>query len=206
MKAKIQKQFESELDKLFRLRTLWLRRALGARVPGKPPVFNKAKRKRSIEKLQELATQALSEKAARTEFNKTIDKKLQWHPKRGKGWGRKDKKRKFKDWFESKIPYSNCIYIFWAGDRCIYVGRSIHGKGRASSHFVKHWFGSVTRIDVYSTSMASEIPKLECLAIHRFEPRENTNRSARVKGTKKCPVCVVNKEIKTELRSIFRFR
>jgi hypothetical protein len=206
VKTKIQKQFESELDKLFKLRTHWLRGILGARSPGKPPIFNRAKRKRSIEKLQKLATQSLGYKLARVEFDRIIDKKLQWHPKRGKGWGRDEKKRKFKDWFESKIPYSNCIYIFWAGDKCVYVGRSIRGKGRAASHFVKHWFGYVTRIDVYSTSRASEIPKLECLAIHRFEPRENQNHSARVKWTKKCPVCEIHKDIKEELRSIFNFR
>lgn len=200
------KQFELELDKLFKARTHWLRQAVGMAKPGKPPTFDRRKLNKSIEKLQKIASQSLVEEVARSEFERLVCEKRQWHPKRGKGRGVEEKKRSFNEWFDYSISFPNYIYIFWAGRKCKYVGRSVRGRGRPQMHFDKYWFGPVTRIDVYSTSKASEVPKLECLAIHRFAPSENKKRAANKKWTKKCPVCEIHERIRSELRRIFKLK
>jgi len=102
--------------------------------------------------------------------DKLYDVKKQWHVKKGKGRGVDEKRQAFKDWSKKHIPYKNYVYIFWANKKCNYIGRTLKGKDRPQGHFEKHWFGNVTRIDIYAANAAREIPKLECLATHRFKP------------------------------------
>jgi hypothetical protein len=200
----VYKQFEVELNRLFQVRTHLLLSAIGKVRPGKPPTINKQRLISSIEKLQDLASKYRVEKNRREEFDKQLDKR-RWHPKKGKGWGVKEKKHSFDRWF-TKIRFPYCIYIFWAGRKCIYVGRTVRGKGRITSHFEKIWFPSITRIDVYYTSKRSEIPKLECFAVHLFGPSKNENRPADKKWTKKCQVCEVRALIRSELKKIFKLK
>jgi predicted nucleic acid-binding Zn ribbon protein len=64
----------------------------------------------------------------------------------------------------------------------------------------------VTRIDIYTIHRKSEVGKAECLAVHRFDPKQNRNRPSMRKYTKKCPICQATKQIDDELRDIFRLR
>lgn len=200
------KQFERELNRLYEDKTYELRHSVGLVKRGKPPTFNKARRKKSINRLLDLASRIRDKKVAEHEFNRLVVEKRRWYPKRGKGRGVDEKKRRFSRWFESEILHTNYIYIFWSGRKCTYVGRSTHGKMRPQSHFVKFWFPGVTCIDVWSTSRRSEVPKLECLAIHRFNPTRNRRRAADKKWTKKCPICEFRQFVRNELRRIFRLR
>ena len=199
-------QFRRELNHLFEKRTFWIRKAIADGTTRRPPVLRRKQITKVIECLQSLATKCLADDFAHQEWNRVVRKKKQWHVTRGKGWGRSEKKDHFNKWFTRYIPFKNCIYIFWAKRRCIYVGRTVNGKGRPQSHFIKFWFGSVTRIDIFSTSAASHVPKLECLAIHRFRPRENGMKASIPKWAKKCPVCVAHELIADELRRIFALR
>lgn len=61
------KEFERELNRLFRLRTHWLRSELGAKGAGKPPQFGRKKVDKGIERLQLLASGALALKLAKAE-------------------------------------------------------------------------------------------------------------------------------------------
>ncbi len=70
----------------------------------------------------------------------------------------------------------------------------------------KFWFSGVRRVKIFAVNGRSQIPKLECLAIHDFQPTSNKNKAAKKKWTKACPLCKVNKHIKDELRSIFRLK
>ena len=202
---KADKQFEDQLYKLFDDRTHWLRSAVRGTRPGKPPSFNRKKLQGCIEKLNGLATESLVDKVAQPEFDKIKGEKRQWHVKRGKGWGIKEKKKTFNAWFDSKISFHNYIYILWAGRRCKYVGSSRKDR-RIANHFEKYWFWQVTRIDVYPTSRSSDVPKLECLAVHAFDPSDNLNWPATRKWTKKCPICLVHEYITKELQKIFRLK
>jgi hypothetical protein len=199
-------KFERELEKLFQRRTSWLKQALGKNKPGRPRIFNKKKVGPKLYELGELAAEILVRRRARKEFNRSMDGKRQWHVKRGKGSGVDNKRKKFKRWYDKYIGNRNCVYVFWSGKTCVYVGRTSRGKGRPAGWFDRVWFQPVSRIDIYSVLRRSEVPKVECLAIHLFDPTENKNWPSIGSYTKKCPICRATKEIDHELKSIFRIR
>ncbi|MGD1155990.1 MAG: hypothetical protein ABSA41_09195 [Terriglobia bacterium] len=199
------KSFERELNNLFRQRTDWLRRRLGTSRPGKPPEFGRKKVDTGILKLQAIASDALAHKLAKSEFNAHVASRKNYHVK---GRGPDDKKAKFEEWFDARFGKTKgLIYAFW-GDRrkCIYVGRTGSHGSRPSSHMEKFWFSGVKRVTIFAVRGKSHIPKLECLAIHYFQPTRNKNKAATKKWTKACPLCKTHKYIENELRDIFRFR
>jgi hypothetical protein len=63
----------------------------------------------------------------------------------------------------------------------------------------------VTRVDVH-VSQYSLLPKLECLATHRFQPINNKIRPSKKKWAKKCSICKLRKEVGRELKRIFRLK
>ena len=199
-------KFEKELKKLFLRRTSWLRKAIGKIRPGRPHVFNRKKVEPKVYELGELAADILVRRRARKEFRSVVGGKRQWHVKRGKGYGVQAKTKKFKAWYDKHIGNKNCTYVFWAGKECVYVGRTIRGKGRPAGWFDRVWFQPVRRIDIYSVLRRSEVPKAECLAMHMFDPTENKNWPSIGRYTKKCPICRATKEIDHELKNIFRLR
>lgn len=200
------KKFERELQKLFERRTSWLRKAIGKKRPGRPHEFNRKKVEPKLHELGELAAEILVQRRGRKEFSRSYDGKRQWHVKKGKGHGIDAKQRRFKRWYEKHIGSKSCVYAFWSRKRCVYVGRTLRGKGRPAGWFDRVWFQPVTRIDIYSVPRRSEVPKTECLGVHLFDPSENTNWPSIGKYTKKCPICEATREIDRELESIFRLR
>ncbi len=203
------KEFKEELYKLFDQRVYWLVNSIGGKKLGKPPKFTSKTVSKTIANLQKIALKSITDTLAKKEFGKLAEKRKQWHLK-NKGWGIEKKKQNFEVWYTKNIPYRNCIYIFWSSKNgkhtCLYVGKTERGKGRPQNHFDKRWFGSVTRIDIYSVPSASQVMKLECLAIHRFNPKVNKNKAPEKKWYKKCPVCEVLSLINGELRSIFSLK
>jgi len=199
------RQFERQLDKLFHQRTHWLRNEIGSKKAGQPPKFGRSKVNKAIERLQQIASDALAHKLAKTEFNRFVSHKKNY---RIKGHGPENKKDKFENWFSKHFPgTTGLIYAFWGNNnKSIYVGRTGSGGGRPSSYFDKYWFSSVKRVTIFSIRGKSHIPKLECLAIHHFQPKRNKNIAATKKWTKACPLCEIHKHIESELRDIFRFR
>ena len=198
--------FRRELESLFHRRTAWLRGSVAGSKQGRPLSLNQGHVKNSIVHLQELASDALAAKLAKREFQASVRGKRSWHAKRGKGHGRDKKRQAFRSWFTGRFRKRTYIYVFWNGRKCIYVGKTTKSGGRISGHFEKHWFGNVTRIDVYETNGKRALPALECLAIHRFQPAQNKFRAERKKWTRKCELCRVHRRIKEELQSIFRLR
>jgi hypothetical protein len=199
-----QAKFNRRLDRLYRKRTGWLRTVLTKANPGPVPALTKNQREDTIKKLQEIASHALVKRVARKEFHRSVEKRKTWMTK---GWGTEEKRKNFRAWARRKIDKdSGKVYVFWNGKKCRYVGRTRGRGSRPSQHFKRGWFKGTTRIDVYMAARKGEIPRLECLARHRFLPSRNKIKVAEENWTPKCPVCVLHKEIKTELRSIFRFR
>ena len=198
-------EFTRELDKLFHERTYWLRSSLGNTKPGHPPSFTCDKVSRGIEKLQWIASDILANKLAKSEFSKHAPLKRSW---RVKGHGCDNKKALFAKWYNRVVHKKHeCVYVFWGNDKCIYIGRTGNGAKRPQDHFdSKSKFSGVIKIDIYSVHSPSQLPKLECLAIHRFLPTRNKMKAANKKWTKKCPVCDFHKDIQQELRKIFRFK
>ncbi len=195
-------RFDRLLKSLFSRRTHSIRTLVRSPQRGRPLILNRSGLNKTIQQLQDLASECLAEDYARTEFDRLVDKRRRWHVTKSKGWGREAKKRNFNQWFDTKIPFPNCIYSFWSNSTCLYVGRTIRGKGRPQSHFDTHWFSKTTRIEISSTSLGSEVPKLECLAIHTFNPVYNRRRASKSMWAKKCPVCKVHEMIKDEISTI----
>jgi len=200
-----QTQFEDALSRLLKQRTFLIERAAGLEKRGKPPKINRQKLEKTIKRLQNLAMKIRRREIVR-EFGKCVSERHQWHPKKGKGWGISQKKRSFGQWMDERIKNANYIYMFWSNRICEYVGRSIQGRTRPQSHFEKHWFSRVSRIDIWSVRKKSDVPKLECLAVHQFQPTRNKIRPAERKWTKKCPICQMARTIESELRDIFRLK
>jgi hypothetical protein len=202
----VKKQIENELARLSHDKSYALRKIAGVTGRGKQPSFTKTRVKKSTEKLLRLATEAVVKPLTMAAYKDSIVEKKQWHVKKGKGWSWKEKKKKFKSWLIEECGYQNYVYVFWNAKKCIYVGQSTQGKTRPDSHFEKRWFSPVTRIDILRVARKSEVSKLECLTIHHNKPKQNKNRPANSKWTKKCPVCKMHREIKGEMKRIFPFR
>src|SRR5438445_55749 len=142
------KQFIKSLDKQFRIHTSWLRSAVGRKRPGRPTKTNKSRVHKALKKLESLAREIITKERAKREFAGAIQYRRRWHPKKNKGWDRLAKKKKFGEWYKSEIVTPHSIYVFWKNHRCLYIGRTVGGKGRPQSHFSKHWFNQASRIDV----------------------------------------------------------
>jgi hypothetical protein len=198
-----QLEFNRILDRIYERRTGKLRYLL-IRKHGSFLTLTKKNRERKILKLQDIASKALAKKLAKTEFEKVVDGKKAWQTK---GRGKEAKRKNFRAWVREEIsPKRGKVYVFWRKQECRYVGRT-RGRGtRPSRHFKRGWFDGTTRIDVYLTRQKRSVPRLECLAIHRFRPTRNKVKAATEDWTRKCPLCALHKEIRTELRKIYRFR
>lgn len=197
------RQFQKGLQALFARRTAWLLSAVGRKRPGPAPKFTRAKVKPKVERLVALAREILIRRRARQAFANAIVHKAAW---RVKGVGVRARTADFKRWYDRKIGRRNCVYTLWAGRRCMYVGRTERGKGRPTHCFDKYWFRGITRIDVFSIRSPKRVPMAECLATHLFEPRKQIQNPGHIKYAIRCPVCSVVKDIKSDLRGLFKLR
>jgi hypothetical protein len=199
-----QTKFNRRLDRLYRRRTAWLRTTLTKANPGPVPTLNKKRRERAIKRLQGIASEALANRMAKREFERSVARQKTWMTK---GWGADKKRHEFRAWAKTKIDgASGKVYVFWHKNKCLYVGRTGGLGSRPSQHFRRSWFKGTTRIVVYMAPRKRDIPRLECLAVHRFLPVRNKVKAAKEKWTPRCPLCRLHRIIKTELRTIFRFR
>ena len=196
--------FERKLDQLFLDRTFNLRSMLGFKKYGPKPQITRRKIDNAIGDLQNLASKILASGLAKEAFEKNTGPKS-GRKIAGRGW--KQQKELFDRWFNEKFPNQDeLVYVFWNTNKCIYVGRTGKGGSRPSSHFNRKDIPKITRIDIYPAKSKIYTPKLECLAVHHFEPIANAYKPSEKKWTKKCPLCVIHKQIKAELRKIFRMK
>ncbi len=197
------KKFEKGLDNLFHRYTEKLRREAGKKSKGPKPKMDRRYLEHRIERLVQIARDAELHTHGRTAFDEAVDEKRQWHPKRGKGWGVEAKRRTFRKWYDDNIHGRNCVYILWAGCKCLYVGRTGAGGRRPEAHFEKFWFRAATRIDSYIVSGKRKLPMAECLAIDLFRPTKNKVRSAQKKWASRCPVCTKEVRVRRQLKQLF---
>ena len=199
------KEFDRELNTLFRKRTHGLRAYMWP-ISGTAPHLSRKDIGSTIRRLRKIAESDYLKSRYSRRLLSEHGYKRQWHSKKGKGFGRDAKKRSFKRWYEKKITTKNCVYAFWNGKRCLYIGRTLNGKGRPTSHFEKHWFGKATRVDVYGFKRRRDVPRFECLLTHKRQPSYSKIKPARKKYYTSCPICDGKKFIGDEVRWIFRLR
>lgn len=195
--------FEKELDALFYSYTGKLRRDAGKKSKGPVPKIDRKRLENRIERLAQIARDVELNMRGREAFDEVVGQKRQWHPKRGKGWGVDAKRRTFRNWYDNNIYGRNCIYMFWAKRKCLYVGRTGARGRRPEAHFEKFWFHAVSRIDCYIVSGKRNLPMAECLAIDLFRPAKNKIRSAQKKWASRCPVCSKELKVRRQLKQLF---
>jgi hypothetical protein len=196
-----QRKFKRQLYGLFDIRTYWLQHLISGNSPGKLPKLTKKRVVRTVSELQKISTEALVKRLAQTSFDQFSQEKRTWRVTNRKGWGRKEKNKSFRQWYQDHIGANGCVYLFWKGGRCIYIGRTGKGGSRPGAHFFKFWFAGITRIDVYEVKRKSPLSALECLAIHRFRPSVNQQKTQR-----SCPLCQYHRRIRSEITAIFHLR
>lgn len=206
MTTRLQRRFDEELEELFRRRTHWVRSKVREPTVGKPPTFARKHVNAAIKRLNDLTEASLLKEHAVQSLSDIYDEKRQWHVTRSKGWRAERKGRAFLEWYDERGLSTNCVYVFWARKNCRYVGRTLNGKNRPQTHFHKKWFHGATRIDIYHSATKRDIPKLECLATHRFKPMYSKIKPARRKWYSRCPICEAQRMIRKDVRSMFRFR
>ena len=194
------KQFKVKLKGLLENRLYKIYQKLHIIGRGQPPNYSKNKSKSEINKLvRDVPQIIIKERQIKKEFNKLIKHRTTI---RVIGWGHKDKKKKFEVRYNKKAPYKNLVYIFFKNKKCLYVGRTINGRGRPSSHFMDVRCLGATNIKIFSTTKRSTVPELECLTIHILKPSKNENIPSKPKWSKKCPICDTQKFVKADLRKI----
>ena len=199
------RHFENELQQLFRARSnelishLWPSR-------GKVERLSPRKIQLATDSLKAIANKHYLSSVKARSLLQSYDNKKQWHTKKGKGWSRAAKKQAFKHWYGQHIETMNCVYIFWNNRKCLYVGRTLNGKGRPSAHFEKYWFNRCTRIDIYSFSRQREVPRFECVMTHKLNPAKAKNKPSSKRYSSNCPICENNSFITEQVRSMFPFR
>lgn len=199
-------QFRKELDALYNRRADWLRSILTKGKRGPRKTLTRDQVNLTVRKLQDLASDEEAKQLATKELKRHTMKKRTWYVNKNKGHTRVQKKKTFKHWYDDRIGSGSCVYSFWNRKKCLYVGKTTKGHGRPAAHFEKNWFSSVTRIDVHAVSRRRDLSVLECLAIHRYKPLRNRAKAESRKWTRKCPLCRIHKDIRDEVRAIFRFR
>jgi hypothetical protein len=205
MLSKLERKFDDNINRLLNSRIHIIKSAIWT-TRGPAPRLTKRKVTRSIEQLKSIAERVLLRSQVSKEILSGFDYKRQWHPKLGKGHGSSAKKRHFKRWYEKHITTKNCVYVFWSHKSCLYVGRTLNGKGRPSSHFEKHWFGKASRLDIYGFERKRDVPRFECMFTHRHKPSYSKIRPSSKKYYSQCPICETEKKIKNGVKSFFRLK
>lgn len=204
------KEFDRKLDRLFKDRTDWLRSLTRTMKPGAPPKFNRKKVDKVITRLRALTEDALISSGKLKPLGEFWDVRKQWHPKKGKGRGINSKKASFKAWYSDYVGYKNCVYVFWRSKNrkrtCLYVGRTLNGHGRPSSHFKRKWFRRATRIDVFGSRTKRIVPAFECRMTHQLDPKHSRIKPSTRKYYSRCEICEAQRKVRREVKTIFALR
>jgi len=199
-KKKAARRFLRLLDDLQQRRAGKLRRMVVGGTKGPKREFSGKVRSKLTRKMMDAAGEVLVRRYARPEFRKTIGRGRQRHIK---GHGIKKRFDCIWEWAKRKLD-GPIVYTFWRGKKCLYAGKG-NSYRRLWSYRKTIYLKEADLLEVWEVKKR-ELPKVECLAVHLFEPRYNEVKPARVKYSKKCPVCQRLRKIKRELRSLFRLK
>jgi len=193
------KDFERTLFKLWRRRIENIESLVKSR-KGRPLYFRKYDRDRGIKQLEELANQIVTKQGAKKELNSvTVYRKTRQIS--GTSFRRQSRLIQLaKTHLKGAI-----IYAFWKNRRCMYVGKGKSWK-RLLGYQNSVYLHNATRISVRGISGPSQLGKAECLSKHLFNPQYNKITPAKTKHGKPCPVCKAKRQIRLELRSLFRLK
>ena len=195
------KRFSRLLDELWQRRTGALRRLVPGAAKGKRKKFTKKKKDQLVRKMLDAAHQVLVQRYARKELKKAAGKSRR---KRIKGFGIQDRYKRMREWADSKLR-GPIVYSFWRGKKCLYVGKGKSPR-RLRSYKKSIYLKEASLLRVWEVGAQKRLPKVECLAVHLFKPRDNLIGPARKKWAQKCPVCHSLRKIKKDLKHLFSMK
>jgi hypothetical protein len=193
-------EFLSRLRRLMERRTDAIRRIV---IPSKgtPQKMDRKIRDRLRVDLLDSASQILVRERAKKEFQRlTGQRRLHFISGRGV-------ENRFSDlyfWARSNLR-GPIIYSFWKGRKCLYVGKGKSHR-RLRGYRNSHYLIAADSVRVWQVRSRNKLPGAECLAVHLFNPTKNTNKPARVKWGRKCPICRRHDELKSDLDSLLRLK
>ena len=194
------KAFDRELDDLWHRRTAPIRAHVRRR-PGAPKSLTKKGRENAIAALCRLAEQVICRRDARRELE-SIVRRSRRTVLRGRGL--EARFGNIKTWAQKHLK-GPIIYSFWRGNRCLYVGKGKSWR-RLGAYQKSVYLRDASTLRVKMVRSPSYLPKAECLCTHLYEPRDNRAKAASKTYPQKCPICRATKQIRDEIRELFRMR
>ncbi len=191
------KQFKVKLDELWSRRIAPILKLM--KIPGSRKSLSKPFREKRIQELLEIATRILRSKARR-EIRRFVKRRSQ---RRIRGYGIQRRADRILRWAEERIR-GPIVYGFWRGKRCLYVGKGLKWK-RLRSYDKSIYLLQADTLEVFEVAGRAALPKVECLCVHLYDPRDNRAKPGRAKWGKSCPICVAHDAIRSELRRLFAF-
>jgi hypothetical protein len=194
------KAFDRKLDELWHRRTATIRAHVRRR-PGVQKALTKKNREDAIEGLCQLAEQVICRRDAKKELD-SIVRRSRRTVVRGRGIA--SRFLNIKTWARKHLK-GPIIYSFWRGNRCLYVGKGKSWR-RLGAYQKSVYLRDASTLRVKMVRSVSYLPKAECLCTHLFDPRDNRVKAAAKTYSKKCPICRATKQIRDEIRDLFRMR
>lgn len=194
------KAFTRKLDELWHRRTAPIRAHVRRR-SGVQKGLTKKKREAAIAELCQLAEQVICRRDAKKELESMVRQSRRTVVR---GRGLESRFRNIKLWARQNLS-GPIIYSFWRGNRCLYVGKGKSWR-RLGAYQKSIYLRDASTLRVKMVRSLSYLPKAECLCTHLYEPRDNRVKAASKTYSKKCPICRATKQIREEIRDLFRMR
>lgn len=198
----LKKDLGRRLDSMWRRHSQRARKLAGIGGVGPTSTWNKHTRDTMVEAYQSLC----EDQFRRRPFVKRDFKRSFAHGRNfmlSGGWSTRNER------LESEvIPFcrgEKYVYSFWKRKKCLYVGRSGHGT-RLGAYRNHRYLKEATRLEVRTVRTPGVLAKQECLAKHFYSPAHNKVKPGKIKWSKKCPVCVSIRKLRSELIQILPVR
>lgn len=194
------KQFSRKLDQLWKRRIAEFR-SLVIPTHGAILKFTRKRRDKVIKEVVGIASRIVLKREGHREFDKVV---TQRRLRMIKGRGLLQRGDNLVRWARETLR-GPIIYAFWRKRKCLYVGKGASWR-RLRNYRKSAYMLEATCVEVFQIAGKSQLAKAECLATHKFDPRDIKADPAEVRWGKTCPVCEKHDQIRSELRSIFRMK
>jgi predicted GIY-YIG superfamily endonuclease len=195
---KIESEFRRELKNLLFDRAHPIFQELGIRKVSHQRDWTREYREERIQRLWNIALRILLPQAEK-------ELKIYIHSRKLKNIrGRKQERgQRLYSWAKDNFPKGPILYMFWKKDKCIYVGTA--DSNRRINDYKKSKYmdrSEADSLEIYSILGKSNRARVECLACHIYQPKENIKKPGKPKYSKKCYICYKRKGIHSSLHAL----
>jgi hypothetical protein len=195
---KMESEFKRVLQKALFDRAHPIFRELGIRKVSQHQDWTREYREECVQRLWVIAEKMLLAKAEE-EFDRYVyGRRL----KRIRG-PKQERGEQLYGWARDNFPIGPILYIFWKKDKCIYVGTGENNYRIRDYKKSKYMDRSeADSLEIYSIHGKSNRARVECLACHIYNPKDNLNSPSKPKYSKACYICHKKKIIHSRLHEL----